>query len=37
MYGDTTAIDNSSIENTIKSPWDPKEPIEMLFKQIEDA
>lgn len=36
-YGHDTATDNAKIYNTIKTPWDPIKPIEMIFKQIEDA
>lgn len=36
-YGRATATDIAKIDDAIKNPWDPNEPIEMLFKQIEDA
>ncbi len=31
-YGCATATGISKIDDTIETPWDPNEPIEMLFK-----
>ncbi len=36
-YACTSATDISKIGDTIKTPWDPNEPIEMLFNQVKDA
>ncbi len=35
--GCAIATDIAKIDNTIKNPWDPNKPIEMLFQQIEDV
>ncbi len=36
-YDHATATNISKIDDTIKTPWDPTKPIEMFFKQVEDA
>jgi hypothetical protein len=36
-YGNTTAVDSQNNFEQMRKAWDPQQPVETLFKQIEDC